>query len=78
MKRYVLQYQGSETPPDSSLDHIRGLPGLKVVDAATAHLYLVEATDAAVRELQQMCSWTVTPETQLPVPSTRKKVRQPV
>jgi hypothetical protein len=78
MKRYVLQYRGSETPPDSHLDHIRSLPGLKVVDAASANLYLVEATDAAVRRLQEMPSWVVSPETQVPVPDTRKKIRQSV
>jgi hypothetical protein len=78
MKRYILQYQGSETPPDSHLAHLRSLPELKVVDAASAHLYLVEATDAAVRQLQEMSSWVVSPETQVPVPDTRKKIRQPI
>jgi hypothetical protein len=78
MKRYLLQYRGNETSPDAHFDHIRSLPGLKVVDAASAHLYLVEATDAAVRQLQKMPSWVVLPETQVPVPDTRKKIRQPV
>jgi hypothetical protein len=75
MRRYILRYQGSGTPPGPELDRIRGLDGLEVVDASGPRMYLVEATDAAVRQLEEMPSWVISPEAYVPLPDTRKKVR---
>jgi hypothetical protein len=76
MKRYVLRYRGTGTPPGSDLERIHNTPGLKVVDASSPHMRLVEATDAAVRQLEGMPSWVVSPETFVPLPDTRKQVRE--
>jgi hypothetical protein len=78
MNRYVLRYQGSETPPGPDLQRIRGLSGLNVVDESSAHMLLVEATDAAVRQVKQMPSWVVSPETFVPLPDARRKARRPI
>jgi hypothetical protein len=76
MKRYILRYQGKGAPPDQDHDRIRNIGGLKVLDASSPHMYLVEATETAARQLEQMPSWTVSPETVVPLPDTRKKIRQ--
>jgi len=61
---------------------ISTVPGGYVVmdgtsDASSPQLFLVEATDAALRQLQAMPSWVVSPETFVPLPDTRKSVRRP-
>jgi hypothetical protein len=75
MKRYVLRYHGKGAPPDQDHDHIRGMEGLKILDTSP-RMYLVEAAEPAARQLEQLPSWSVTPETVVPLPDTRKKIRQ--
>jgi hypothetical protein len=75
MKRYVLRYQGKGTPPDQDHARIRSMDGLKILDASP-RMYLVEAAEPAARQLEQLPSWNVTPETVVPLPDTRKKIRQ--
>jgi hypothetical protein len=68
MSRYILRYTGGGTPPAPDLDRIRSLPGLSVVDASSPQLYLIEATDAAVRQFKEMPSWALSPERFVPLP----------
>jgi hypothetical protein len=77
MKRYVLRYRGTGKPADLDVNRIRSTPGLKIVDASSPHMFLVEATEAGVQQLKEMPAWVVSAETFVPVPDTRKKVRQP-
>ncbi len=77
MNRYILQYKGSGTPSSSELNRIHALPGLKILDASSHHMYLVEATEEAVTQVRDMPTWVITPEKFIPVPDTRKTVRQP-
>jgi hypothetical protein len=76
MSRYVLRYQGIGKPADRDLSHIRGIPGLTIVDASSPTLLLVEASDEGVHQLENMPTWLVLPETFVPVPDTRKKIHQ--
>src|SRR5260370_41505656 len=76
MSRYILRYTGGGTPPAPDLDRIRTLPGLSVVDASSPQLYLIEATDAAARQVEEMPSWALSLERLIPLPDTRKKIRK--
>jgi hypothetical protein len=76
MSRYILRYTGGGIPPAPDLERIRRLPGLSVIDASSPLLYLIEATGAAVRLLEEMPSWVLSPEKFVPLPDTRKKLRQ--
>jgi hypothetical protein len=77
MKRYVLRYRGSGKPDDLDVNGIRSTPGLKIVVESSPTMFLVEATDEGVQQLKDMSTWLVSPETFVPVPDTREKVRQP-
>jgi hypothetical protein len=77
MNRYILLYTGAETPPDTDVQQIRTMPGLRIVDAALPLMCLIEATDAAVQQLREMPSWSVTLDRFIPLPDTRKRVRKP-
>jgi hypothetical protein len=75
MKRYVLRYEGKGAPPDQDHARIRGIEGLKILDTSP-RMYLVEAAEPAAQQLEQRPSWSVTPDTVVPLPDTRKKIRQ--
>jgi hypothetical protein len=73
--RFILRYTGDGAAPDAHVACLRATPGTKVLDEANRML-LVEGCEpdlqAATRALGD---WVVTPETTVPVPDTRKKVR---
>jgi hypothetical protein len=75
MKRYVLRYRGAGKPTDLDVNRIRSIPGLKIVDESS-RMFLIEATDEVGQQLKEMPAWVVSAETFVPVPDTRKKVRQ--
>jgi hypothetical protein len=75
MQRYVLRYQGSGKPAVRDVNRIRSTPGLKIIDTSSPTMFLVEATDEGVQQLKDLAAWLVVPETFVPVPDTRKKVR---
>jgi hypothetical protein len=75
MGRYILRFTGQGAPPAEDLKRIRSLQGVTVVDEPSPHMLLVEATAEALRPLNELPSWVVTPERLLPMPDPRPKVR---
>ena len=76
VSRYILRYCDGGTPPASDVDRRHGMPGLSIIDSTSPKLFLIEATETAIRKLRELPSWTITPEVQVPLPDTRKKIRQ--
>jgi hypothetical protein len=75
MARYILHYAGEGSPPDRDLELIRSVPGVRVVDQSGPRMLLVEAGDDGLRRLRDMPSWRVTPETYIPLPDARPRVK---
>ena len=78
MSRYILLYRGKGGPPTLDSQRIQNTVGLEVVDVASPTMYLVEASEGALRQIKEMPGWEATPETYTQVPDTRKKVKQPL
>jgi hypothetical protein len=76
MNRYILLYQGKDSPTEAERDWIRSLPGVKFLDASSPRMWLIEASSAALAKLRDRPSWSVTAETYVPLPDTRKKIKQ--
>ena len=89
MARYVFRFRdhteggdGSNgyttdphTPEDELTQAIKHTDAL-VVDKASGKMMLVEADASAVAELRRtLPDWSITPESSVPLPDTRKKVR---
>lgn len=75
--RFVLRYRGDGGSPDADVEEIRGLPNAAVVDRSSKML-LVESEEEPLRRLvESLPGWVMVPERTVPLPDTRKRVRQP-
>jgi hypothetical protein len=74
-KRFVLTYKG-KGPAPSVLGELQRVPGLNVLDASLGRMVLVEGPEEKIRPLiESMPDWSVTPETTVPLPDPRPKIR---
>ena len=57
--RFVLYHRGPETPAEHERARIRATPGLRVLDAASPRLMLVESSEAELRRtLRHLDGWS--------------------
>jgi hypothetical protein len=66
MKRFVLLYRGRGAPPESDRRRIESVRALRVVEAESPRLLLVEAPEQALREVvAELPHWTIGEEREL-------------
>jgi hypothetical protein len=78
MSRYILRYKAPGTKPRSDLRRIRSAAGVKIVDESP-QMVLVEGDEDRIKHLgNDLSNWLVTPETQIPIPDTRFKIKRSI
>jgi hypothetical protein len=72
--RYILRYGGVANAPSEHIAHIRGTPGIHVLDQSPKML-LVDAGESEVHAaLKGITGWSASVEQSYPLPDTRKKI----
>lgn len=76
MDRFILRYRGSGPRPAETVERIRGLPNVTVLDDSPRML-LVEGLEGELRSLiESLSDWVMAPERMVPLPDPRPKPRQ--
>ncbi len=77
MSRFIIRYRGEGERPRDTLDRIRGIKGVSVVEDS-GRMVLVEAPEQPLRSaLGSEVDWVISPDVTYEVPDTRKKVQRP-
>jgi len=77
MNRFVLRYRGQGSKPAEDVDRIRSLENIRVLDASSPRMLLVEGPEAGLKALvESMSQWVLTPERMIPLPDPRPKPRK--
>lgn len=69
MSRYVLVFSGPGSKPEDDLAVIEALPGLRIIDATSPNVVVVEARPTVKKVVNRMRNWMASEETVLPSPS---------
>jgi hypothetical protein len=80
MAHFILRYTDRTPNPTADVERIRQITGVTLLDDTSPHMLLIDATDRAALEqvLQRDLShWSLTPETMISLPDTRKRIRHP-
>ncbi|HAB16051.1 MAG TPA: hypothetical protein PLX89_08735 [Verrucomicrobiota bacterium] len=73
--RFILRFTGEGEPSADEYQRIRALPELRVVDSS-ARMLLVESPEATLKRfVNEMPSWSLTPERTIPLPDPRPKLK---
>ncbi len=76
--RFVVRFRGERGKPAEDLERIRGLPEATVVDESSPRMLLVESEEQPLRDLvESLPGWFLSPEQEIPLPDTRKRIRRP-
>ena len=74
-EHYILRFTGSGAKPADQVQRVKKMPGVVVLDESPRML-LIESSDTALAELSKsLPDWNVTPESYVPLPDTRKHIR---
>ncbi len=76
MPRFIMRYKGSGAKPVDDVQRIRRVPSVDVLDE-TSRMVLVESDAATASHLaQEFGDWSVAPDTRVPLPDTRQRVKR--
>ncbi|HZX83910.1 MAG TPA: hypothetical protein VFF19_10120 [Reyranella sp.] len=76
MPRFIMRYKGAGAKPADDVRRIRRVPSVDVVDE-TPRMVLVESDAATATHLaQEFGEWSVAPDTRIPLPDTRHRVKR--
>jgi hypothetical protein len=70
-----MRYKGAGAKPADDVRRIRSVPSVDVDE--TARMVLVESDDATATHLaQEFGEWSVAPDSRIPLPGTRHRVKR--
>jgi hypothetical protein len=74
MDRYILRYQGELPRPQADVERIETCSDLRILDATSPRLLLVEGAAEALEALiDSLPNWILTRERSIPLPDTRRR-----
>ena len=77
MANYILHFKGKDDLPAEDLAAIRKNDAVKIMDATGKTLLIQADDDETVRKsVINPAEWTITPEKFIPVPDTKKRVKE--
>lgn len=68
MTRYVLMFHGTGSKPAADLATIKAVPGLRIIDATSPNVVIVESRPTVKKAVKKLANWMASEETTLPGP----------
>jgi hypothetical protein len=68
MTRYVLMFYGPGSKPAEDVATIKAVPGLRIIDATSPNVVVVESRPTVKRTVKKLANWMASEETVLPGP----------
>lgn len=77
---YIMKYKGPEGNAGKDLKILRSASGVKILDdSGFPKMLLVSAGNDIIQKLKSsLLNWLIMPETTIPLPSTRKKLKKDI
>ncbi len=75
MSRFILRFTGSGATPEADREKVRTEGAVKVVDSSSRMLLIEASPDVAHRLADSLPGWTLSPETVVPLPDPRPRIR---
>jgi hypothetical protein len=76
MRRFILRFRGPESQAAKDVERIRASRQVKVIDASSPRMLLVEAPESGLKSLMApLPGWIVTPEQTIRLPDPHPKPR---